>query len=113
MSEQAQMATAIINQIIGMQSVEDQRVVLSEVFKRYSLPTSERYEILTDQQAAERYGVHIRTLQDWLLSGELKGFKEARKWYTRTDWMREFEDARAAESHKVRRRFAQIGAHSS
>lgn len=97
MSDHKNMAVAIINQIISMQSVEEQRYVLDDLFERYGL--RERInepELLTDHVVAEKYGVHIITVQDWLKSGQLKGFKEARKWYTRTDWLREFEDVKAS-----------------
>lgn len=91
------MASAIINQIITMQEPDDQRSILSDLFKRYGWPERESYQVLTDIEVAERFGVTIRTVQDWLLFGELQGFKERRKWFTRTDWLREFENSRAKE----------------
>lgn len=102
----ASMATTIINQIITMQSAEDQRVILSDLFSRFGWPDREEYRVLSDQDVAERYGVYIRTVQDWLISGELKGFKEARKWYTRSDWLREFENTKAAQSKSISKRLA-------
>lgn len=103
MAEHGAMAEAIINQIISMQTPDDQRAILGSLFKRYALPDREEYTILTDQVVAEKYGVHIRTVQDWLLSGQLNGFKEARKWYTRTDWLRSFEDIKAGNNERVTR----------
>jgi hypothetical protein len=91
------MATAIINQIITMQAVEDQRAILGDLFARFGWPDRETYSILSDRDVAERFGVNLRTVQEWLVSGQLNGFKEARKWYTRTDWLREFENAKAKE----------------
>jgi|GEM_PF-2663306 hypothetical protein len=98
------MAISIINHIISMQSAEDQRVILSDLFARFGWPDREEYKLLTDHDVAEKFGVNIRTVQDWMLAGELKGFKEARKWYTRTDWVREFENAKAAGSKPVPKR---------
>lgn len=109
MSNQAKMATAIINQIIGMQSVEDQRQVVLELFQRYALPESETYEIMTDHEVAERYNVHVNTVREWLASEQLKGFKEAKKWYSRTDWLREFEDSKVSSAGRIRKRFAKVG----
>ena len=97
MPDQIQMATTIINQIITMQPANDQRKILSDLFSRFGWPDREEYRILTDQEVADRFSTTVRTVQDWLLSGELKGFKEARKWYSRTDWVREFENAKAKE----------------
>lgn len=97
MSDPIQMATAIINQIITMQSADNQRKILSDLFSRFGWPDKEEYKIMTDQEVADRFGVTIRTVQDWLLSGELNGFKEARKWYSRSDWVREFENAKSRE----------------
>lgn len=98
------MATALINQIITMQVAEDQQAILSDLFARFGWPDREEYKLLTDQDVAEMFGVNVRTVQDWMLAGELKGFKEARKWYTRTDWLREFENAKARESKPVPKR---------
>lgn len=97
MSDQIQMATTIINQIITMQPADNQRKILSDLFSRFGWPDREEYRIMTDQAVADRFDVTVRTVQDWLLSGELRGFKEARKWYSRTDWVREFEDAKSNE----------------
>lgn len=97
MPDQNQMAITIINQIIIMQPADDQRKILSDLFSRFGWPDREEYKVLTDQEVADRFKTTARTVQDWLLSGELKGFKEARKWYSRTDWVREFEDAKANE----------------
>lgn len=91
------MASAIINQIITLQSPEGQRALLRDLFERYGWPEREEYRILSDIDVAERFGVYIRTVQDWLISGQLRGFKEARKWFTRTDWLREFENVRAED----------------
>ncbi|WP_438349903.1 helix-turn-helix domain-containing protein [Paenibacillus sp. FA6] len=97
MSEQIQMAITIINQIITMQSADNQRLILSDLFSRFGWLEKEEYQIMTDEEVAKRFGVTVRTVQDWLLSGELNGFKEARKWYSRTDWVREFENSKSSE----------------
>lgn len=103
------MASAIINQIITMQNPEGQRALLSDLFTRYGWPEREEYKVLTDIAVAERFGVTIRTVQDWLLSGELKGFKEKRKWFTRSDWLREFENAKASQPKTTIRRAKRRG----
>lgn len=87
-------ATAIINQIIAMQSPDDQRSVLLDLTKRYDLDAHQP-TVVTDQEVSKKYGVHVNTVHTWLKNGDLRGFKEARKWYTRTDWLREFEDSKA------------------
>ncbi|WP_337101999.1 hypothetical protein [Paenibacillus sp. YIM B09110] len=105
----ASMATTIINHILSLQSAEDQRVILSDLYARFGWPNREEYTILTDRAVAEKFGVYVRTVQDWMLSGQLKGFKEARKWYTRSDWLREFEDAKAAANSTLQRSSVKAG----
>lgn len=97
MTDQIQMVSTIINQIITMQPADNQRKILSDLFSRFGWPEKEEYRIMTDQEVADRFNVTVRTAQDWLLSGELRGFKEARKWYSRTDWVREFENNKSSE----------------
>lgn len=92
----AQMAIALINQIIAMQSPDDQRAVVADVIARYDHTPA--VELLQDHDVAERYGVHIVRVREWLSRGELKGFKEARRWYTRSDWVKEFEERKAGQS---------------
>jgi len=44
-----------------------------------------------DHEIAERYGVHVRTVRSWITSGRLRGCQIDRKWYSRADWLDEFE----------------------
>lgn len=97
MNDQARMATTIINQIISMQTADDQRAILNDLFARFGWPEREEYKVLNAQEVADRYGVYVRTVHDWLISGELQGFRESRKWYTRSDWVREFENKKAKQ----------------
>lgn len=97
MTDQARMATAIINQVISMQSADDQRVILFDLFSRFGWPEREEYKIMTVQDVVDRYGVYEGTVHGWLMSGELQGFKEARKWYTRSDWLRAFENTKSKQ----------------
>lgn len=44
-----------------------------------------------DHEIAERYGVHVRTVRSWITSGRLRGCQIDRYWYSRADWLDEFE----------------------
>lgn len=102
MSEKINLSIAIINQIITMQSSDDQRAILHDLFSRFGWPDREEYRIMTDKDVAERYGVMVQTVQYWLLDGELQGFKKAKKWYTRSDWLRDFENRNAQTNQKYK-----------
>lgn len=44
-----------------------------------------------DHDIAERYGVCVQTVRKWITSGRLRGCQIDRKWYSRADWLDEFE----------------------
>ncbi|WP_337101996.1 helix-turn-helix domain-containing protein [Paenibacillus sp. YIM B09110] len=53
--------------------------------------------LYSDKDVAERYGVHVRTARDWISSGRIRGFRMDRRWYSRADWLDEYEGQMAVE----------------
>lgn len=46
--------------------------------------------VLNVKQAADRLGVHPKTLEKYLKAGRLKGAKRAGRWFIRQSWLDEF-----------------------
>lgn len=47
--------------------------------------------VFSVKDVAERYGVHFRTVHNWIKSGQLKAFKSGRKYQVTESAIIEFE----------------------
>lgn len=89
MSHVAQTARAI-QLILDMLESADRQLVLQQLNNEHGLKMDVA-RMYSDREVAERYGVHVRTVRSWITSGQLKGCQIDRYWYSRADWLNEFE----------------------
>ena len=87
-----------MNQVIdAMRSIlqlvpDDQRQeAVRQISKELGLQQLDVPRMYTDHEVAARYQVHVRTVRNWITSGRLRGCQIDRKWYSRADWLDEFE----------------------
>ena len=71
---------------------EDQRQeAVRQLNREIGLQQLDVPRMYRDHEIAERYGVHVRTVRSWITSGRLRGCQIDRYWYSRADWLDEFE----------------------
>jgi uncharacterized protein (DUF1697 family) len=87
-----------MNQVIdAMRSIlqlvpDDQRQeAVRQISKELGLQQLDVPRMYTDHEVAARYQVHVRTVRNWITSGRLRGCRIDRYWYSRADWLDEFE----------------------
>lgn len=93
MSRTAQ-TSRVVQLMLDMLEASEQQQVLQQLNREHGqrIDVARMY---SDQEVADRYGVHVRTAREWIASGRLKGCKVDRRWYSRADWLDEFEKQNA------------------
>lgn len=82
--------TRVIQLMMDMLDAAEQLLVLQQLNKDHGLKVDVA-RLYSDREVAERYSVHVRTARDWIASGRLKGCQISGRWYSRADWLDEFE----------------------
>ncbi len=80
----------IVQLMLDMLATEQQQLVLQQLNKEHGL-RSDVARMYSDREVAERYDIHVRTAREWIASGRLRGCQIDRRWYSRADWLDEFE----------------------
>lgn len=76
--------------MLDMLDEADRKLALQHLIKDHRLQM-DVVRLYSDRDVAERYGVHVRTAREWITSKRIKGFQLDRRWYSRADWLGEFE----------------------
>lgn len=76
--------------ILDMLDASDQQLVLQQLNKEHAL-SIDVARVYSDSELADRYGVDVRTARKWIVSGQVRGFKNGTRWYSRADWIDEYE----------------------
>lgn len=76
--------------MLDMLPAPEQHLVLQQLNKQHGF-SIDVARIYSDKDIAERYGVHVRTAREWIISGRLKGCQIDRYWYSRADWLDQFD----------------------
>lgn len=88
-------AVNAIRSILSMLPPDDQHEALRQLTREHGMIQTDVPRMYSDQDVAERYGVHVRTARQWIVSGRLRGAQIAGRWYSRADWLNEFEIGQA------------------
>lgn len=94
---QATQTARIVNLLMDMLDADDRQLVLQQIGKEQGFKV-DIARLYSDRDVAERYGVHVRTAREWISSGKVKGCQIDRKWYSRADWLEEFERKSAEQA---------------
>lgn len=81
--------------VLDMLTPDDQKLVLQQLNKEQGT-RMDVSRIYSDKELAERYGVDVRTARKWISEGRISGFQNAGRWYTRADWIEEFENSQVS-----------------
>ena len=90
-------ASRAIEHVLDMLDTDDRFMVLQEIRKSHGLNTDVA-RMYSDKEVAERYGVYVRTARDWIIKKKLKGCQIGSKWYSRADWLDEFDKQQALQT---------------
>lgn len=82
--------TRIIQTLLDSLDSADQQLVLKRIIDERG-PQNDVARMYSDTEVAERYGVHVRTVRIWMADGYLKGCQIASRWYSRADWLNDFD----------------------
>lgn len=80
----------VVQLMLDMLDTSDRQLVLQQLNKEHGL-RSDVARMYSDKDLADRYGVNVRTARDWIVSGKLRGCQICGRWYSRADWIDEFE----------------------
>jgi excisionase family DNA binding protein len=87
---QVEQTSRVIQMLLDMLQSADRQLVLQQLNKEHGLRVDVA-RLYSDKEMAERYDVHVRTVRMWIANGRLTGCQIAGRWYSRADWMDEFE----------------------
>lgn len=82
--------TRIMQLMLDMLNASDRELVMQQLNRDYGIQ-DDVARIYSDKELSERYNVDVRTARKWIVNGKIKGFKNDGRWYTRADWIDEFE----------------------
>lgn len=80
----------IVQLTIDLLNKSDQQLLIQQIIEDYGVQEMVP-KVFSDKELAERYDVDVRTARKWIVNGKIKGFKNDGRWYTRADWIDEFE----------------------
>jgi hypothetical protein len=80
-----------IRSILHLIPEDQQREAIRQICRELGLQQLDVPRMYTDHEVAARYQVHVRTVRGWITGGRLRGCQIDRKWYSRADWLDEFE----------------------
>lgn len=80
----------IMQLILDMLDVTDRQLIIQQINKDYGVQDTVP-RVFSDKELADRYDVNVRTARKWIVSGKIKGFQNDGRWYTRADWIDEYE----------------------
>lgn len=80
-----------IRSILQLVPDDQRQEAVRQISKELGLQQLDVPRMYTDHEVAARYQVHVRTVRNWITSGRLRGCQIDRKWYSRADWLDEFE----------------------
>lgn len=92
MSRTAQ-TTRAVQLLLDMLEATDRQLVMQQLNKEHGFQIDVA-RMYSDQEVAERYGVHVRTARSWIASGKLLGCQIEKRWYSRADWLDHFDQAK-------------------
>ncbi len=82
--------TRLMQVILDTLDAYDRQAVIQQVNKEYGIQDNIP-RVYSDKELAERYNVNVRTARKWITNGKIKGFQNDGRWYTRADWIDEYE----------------------
>lgn len=80
-----------IRSILQLIPDDQKQEAVRQISKELGLQQLDVPRMYRDHDIAERYGVCVVTVRKWIASGRLRGCQIDRKWYSRADWLDEFE----------------------
>ncbi|MEK4513635.1 helix-turn-helix domain-containing protein [Paenibacillus sp. FSL K6-2524] len=83
-------STRVLQTVLDMLDTPDRQFVIQQLNKDYGFQDTVP-RVYSDKELAERYEVNIRTARKWIVNGKIKGFQNDGRWYTRADWIDDYE----------------------